>query len=126
MLLNKGLPLVYLFILTLITGCFTSAQPIKTANEFKKLETLQQVKIQDTQLNFKVMSTGCTQPNDFIITSQIIDQQCQLSIFRIKADYCKRAAQLKEINISWDKKSHCGNSNIRVLNPIFTKSLDKF
>jgi len=113
----KLIPFSIFFSLILLTACLPPTQQVKKANTFKKIEPLHQIKIDNKQVVFKVLSTGCTQSDDFIINSLIINQQCQLTIYRIKPDRCKRAALPMKINLSWDKHTHCKNKEILLMNP---------
>lgn len=93
---------------------------------YKIVEPLQQIKIEDKQLIFNVMSTGCTQTDDFIVNSQTIDQQCQLTIYRIKPDLCKRAALPMQIKIDWDKNAHCNDNSVQLINPPLNQNIKTF
>jgi len=112
--------------LILLTACLPPTQPIKKVNTFKIIEPLQLIKIEDKQLTFKVLSTGCTQENDFVINNQIVGQQCQLTIYRIKPDLCKRAALPKKIVLNWNKNTQCKDKDIQFTNPSINQNSTNF
>jgi len=114
------------FFLMLLTACLPPMQHVKKTDAFKKMEPLQQIKIKDKQLVFNVLSTGCTRTDDFIIESQIVDQQCQLTIYRIKPDRCKRAAMPMTISLDWDKQKHCKKIDALLINPSITIEPETF
>lgn len=106
-----------LSLLVLLTACLSSPQQVETTHTFKKMEALQKIKINNEQMSFKVLSTGCTKPEDFIFSTKINDRLCQLTIYRIKPDLCKRAALPKKITLHWDKNTHCEDKDIQLMNP---------
>ena len=108
---------IFFFLLLFLSGCFSQNLKNNPIENYKKLETLSNITIKESQVNIRVTSTGCTNSNNFVINNEIVDHQCKLSIYRIKPDLCKRATHYIDINLSWDKTSACGSNKTFVSNP---------
>lgn len=106
----------------LISSCFSPVQTNINQLEFKKLEILQQITIHKNKINFQAASTGCTKNDDFLLHHQINNQTCQISIFRIKPDLCKRSVKFVNLSLPWEKDTTCGTSKIKTVNPIENNS----
>lgn len=119
--MHKSLFIYGLFLLNLSACATASVDPLKQLDAHP--ETLYGVTLRDTAIELKVISTGCTNASDFTIRSRITSQQCEVSIYRIKPDRCKRAPYIKKLALPWNKTRECQHRNIRILNPTHLESI---
>jgi len=69
------------------------------------------------QLQFEVVSNGCTRAADFAVEHRVSEGQCELTVIRTKPDYCRKAKALVDITLDWQPPADCENLDIVFANP---------
>lgn len=81
------------------------------------LEPLFHHEIRADKLVLSVLSTGCTRAEDFVVDVQTVDEVCQLAVYRVKPDRCRKAPEPKQVLLDFDVKAACASKRIEVVNP---------
>lgn len=72
-------------------SCHTqSMMDHKEMDQMKKVEPMLEYLIADNKLTAKVHSTGCTKKEDFKLELLNNTGNCQIKVYRIKPDFCKK------------------------------------
>ena len=125
-----NLRLISLFLLLSISACSQSpvySNPTDAPKPtIKQVTQVQLLNLENHQIKFNAISTGCTQTNSFTIDSTISGNVCDITIYRTKPDLCRRAPQLINITLKWDQKANCKNLPVKLLNPQLTKPRNLF
>lgn len=109
--------LIVFFLAVVLSSCNLTGNTFEKP-EIRKLEKLYGIKISDSNLQINVLSTGCTKADDFKIDSKITEKTCEMSIYRIHPDLCKRAPIQETIQLSWDDYNHCKNATLDLKNEV--------
>ncbi len=83
-----------------------------------RLEKLHAFAAQRGEISFTVTGTGCTSIEDFSIETEVEGGQCFVSIYRTKADRCRRAPALVNFKMAWDMGSRCTSGAVTTRNPM--------
>jgi hypothetical protein len=110
----------YLFISLLINvalmACTSQAAQGLGGKGMKRLEVLHAVNLQKEHIEVTVTGSGCTLAEHFDIQAALVDNVCQVSIYRTRIDRCRRMPMPVSLKLPWDAKKACGNATIEVKN----------
>lgn len=65
----------------------------------------------------RVISTGCTSSTDFHIEYNVEGGVCQVTIVRDKRDFCRKAPEVIQVQIPWERPMDCAGLDIVFTNP---------
>jgi len=84
-----------------------------------RIEPIQDAAYRDGAVKFLAKTNGCTRSEHFVLEGLFnqAKQQCELLIYRTKADYCRRTTSIAEFSIAWQAPSQCDNTAIIFTNP---------
>lgn len=83
-----------------------------------RLEPLQYIAIDGDTINFGAQSTGCTLAEHFHIEHHAHDGRCEIAVIRDKPDFCRRAPQVADLNLIWERPANCDADAVHISNPI--------
>ncbi len=89
-----------------------------TTKQFGVLEPLLDYKVDAKQITVSVMSTGCTQVDDFSLEVSQVDGVCEIAIYRQRPDRCRRAPFPQTLILPWDALQRCGDAVVKVVNSV--------
>jgi hypothetical protein len=119
--LIKNLAVLFVFIMAVISCTLPAADDLMKA-EYQRafeLETLYGFKLAKESIILTVVSTGCTQEEDFHLQTSATPEGYDVSIMRTKPDRCRRAPMFVEIRIPLDHSRK--NDHFRILNSVKMK-----
>ena len=117
----KNLSFVFVFF-TAVIGCTLPAAGSLNGNASQRpleLETLYGFKLGKESIVITVISTGCTQQEDFHLQTSATPEGYDVSIMRIKPDRCRRAPMFEQVVIPLDPRRK--NDHFRILNLVKMK-----
>lgn len=117
----KNLSFVFVLFIAVIGSTLPAAESLndKTRQRSLELETLYGFKLGKESIVITVISTGCTQQEDFHLQTSSTPEGYNVSIMRIKPDRCRRAPMLEQIVIPLDPRRK--NDHFRILNLVKMK-----
>jgi len=117
----KNLAVLFVFILAVISCTLPAAEERTTfINQAAlELEILYGFKLAKESIVITVVSTGCTQEDDFHLQTSSTPEGYDVSIMRIKPDRCRRAPMYEQIRIPLDHSKK--NDHFRILNSVKMK-----
>lgn len=96
----------------LTLGCSANSFKSKQERALKgqlKIELLYGISLNDTKVEVKVVTNGCTKPSSFKLSyNQIDDQTIGVSVMRIKKDFCRKKPELMNVSLNLDAQSLTG------------------
>lgn len=110
--------LLFSLLLVSLCACSANSSNITHSSGPKKLETLYFVDVKEKSIDVSVISTGCTSAKDFKIESQKIEEACQVGIYRLNPDFCRKQPEKKVLSLPWDRKESCGDAPIKIKNSV--------
>jgi len=99
-----------------VFGCTLPAADTKQGDKYNQLETLYGFEVTSEGMALKVISTGCTKPQNFYSEWRRTTEGYDISFIRRTPDRCRRAPVVETILIPLDQTRK--NDHLRVLNPI--------
>jgi len=117
----KNLAVLFVFILAVISCTLPAAEERIILNNQTELELeiLYGFKLAKESIVITVVSTGCTQEDDFHLQTSSTPEGYDVSIMRIKPDRCRRAPMYEQIRIPLDHSKK--NDHFRILNSVKMK-----
>lgn len=96
-----------------------SEEKLATKEDIKQLlEPISNPDVFEGAISFASVSNGCTRAADFkIIQISEAHGTCELAIYRVKPDYCKKAPQLIDIKLEWNRAEACEGAEVGFINP---------
>lgn len=114
--------LAFLFILTNLSACAGTPSSSFGELKFRKLEQLYAYQVMESHVEITVISTGCTSFSDFIVVSEQVENQCQLAIYRVEPDLCKRSPMPTTLEVPWKKTLNCQqDAEVVVINELINR-----
>ena len=115
--------IIFIVLLVSIIALSCTSQETQNAEEnnimkLKRLETLREVKLQDDHIEITVTGHGCTLLEHFDIQIEEDSDECRVSIYRIRPDFCRRAPLPITLKLPWNAKQVCGDASIKIVNAI--------
>jgi len=108
----------YLSVFFLVGAAVTACTTQSTGeNKMTHLETLHAVDPQKSFIGITVTGYGCTAAEHFKIQATRNNDKCQVSIYRIRPDVCRRMPMPKSLELPWNAEEACGNATIEIVNP---------
>lgn len=89
----------------------------KVLDDTVVLEPANELSYNDGLVSARVMSTGCTQADDFHVEHSMQSGVCQVSLVRDKQDMCRRAPSSIGIQVAWEKPADCSEADLEFMNP---------
>jgi len=83
----------------------------------QQLESINNPLYENERVLFSAVTNGCTKSADFMVEHEVIDGRCELTVVRIKPDYCRKASSIMEIELEWSLPSACADAEVYFLNP---------
>lgn len=117
----KNLAVLFVFIMAVISCTLPSAEE-RTGSYHQdplELEVLYGFKLAEESIAFTVISTGCTEEQDFHLQTSATAEGYDVSIMRTKPDRCRRAPMYQQILIPLDHSRK--NDHFRILNSVKMK-----
>jgi hypothetical protein len=117
----KNLSFLFVFIMAVIS-CTLPAAEEREPNEYQRpfeLETLYGFKLAKESIVITVISTGCTEEEDFHLQTSATPEGYDVSIMRTKPDRCRRAPMFEQMRIPLDHSRK--NDHFRLLNSVKMK-----
>ncbi|HBS26927.1 MAG TPA: hypothetical protein DD827_07355 [Gammaproteobacteria bacterium] len=91
-----------------------------------RLEKLHAFSVHRGEINFTVTGTGCTSIEDFSIETEVDGGKCYVSVYRTKADRCRRAPAPVNLKMAWDMGNRCELGTVTTRNPMSSnEALDR-
>ncbi len=109
---------ILLYLATSLTSCNMN-KPIASQHDkaTKRLEPFLSVRANLSQIEFRVISTGCTRPENFSLAVDNKGRHCRVSVYRTQPDRCRRAPFAVDLTI--DIKQYTkACQDLRVANPL--------
>ncbi|MFT4764481.1 MAG: hypothetical protein ACI9OH_001575 [Oleispira sp.] len=117
----KNLAVLFVFIMAIISCTLPAADDLRSAEHqgVFELETLYGLTLAKESIIITVVSTGCTQEEDFHLQTSATPEGYDVSIMRTKPDRCRRAPMFEQIRIPLDHSRK--NDHFRILNSVKMK-----
>lgn len=116
----KNLSFLFVFIMAVISCTLPAAEESSSVYQRPfELETLYGFKLAQDSIIITVISTGCTQEEDFHLQTSSTPEGYDVSIMRTKPDRCRRAPMYQQIRIPLDHSRK--NDHFRILNSVKMK-----
>jgi hypothetical protein len=106
-----------LLVSSTVIACTSQDTPKIGEGGMKRLEVLHAVNPQNDIIGITVTGHGCTMPEHFDIQVEHKNNKCQVSIFRIRPDFCRRASMPISLELPWNAQQACGGNPIEITNP---------
>jgi Fe-S-cluster containining protein len=116
--------LIVFFTCFVVTACMsqstqgTEKDTKENIMKIKRLESLQSVSLKGNHIEITVKGHGCTMPDHFGIEVEKNNDECRVSIYRIRPDFCRRAPFPITLKLPWNAKQVCGDAAIKIVNAI--------
>lgn len=111
--------LLGLLTLASAAGCHLPAATSPTLEPMKKLETLKAVTLDNQGIGITVISTGCTEADDFSVElNRNDDGTTSVAIYRLHPDHCRRAPMPVTLTLPWRDAKPDLTAPIQVINPV--------
>ncbi len=117
----KNLSFLFFFIVAVISCTMPSAEEpiLQDYQRPLELETLYGFTLAKESIVITVISTGCTQEEDFFLQISATPQGYDVRVMRSKPDRCRRAPMYEQIRIPLDHSRK--NDHFRILNSVKMK-----
>lgn len=84
-------------------------------------ETVDAIDFNGSAVTASVISTGCTLLEHFKVEHEVQDGVCHVTLVRTKADFCRRAPFLMEVEVPWEPPAECARMSVEFANPILDR-----
>lgn len=109
--------------------CIAMAVPVAVANDVDQkidvdaaLTPVSAVVLSSDTLTANVLSSGCTNHNDFLIEFGYTEKLCFVTVVRKREDRCRMALHAVSIEIGFDPLEVCTDKPLFVRNPLLVLS----
>jgi Fe-S-cluster containining protein len=116
--------LIVFFTCFVVTACMpqstqgTEKDTKENIMKIKRLESLQSVSPKGNYIEITVTGHGCTMLEHFGIEVEKNNDECRVSIYRIRPDFCRRTPFPITLKLPWNAKQVCGDASIKIVNAI--------